>query len=360
MEISPSQAKALIHRAKGSFRRLWLEKVADRGGLMGFAFLPLLWLAQALNGLRRVSDRVGFAAQSAQAAVPEAVTSAVSTTAAPVASSGVGERLVAAGVTLLLAGGVTVGAAKIVSHRADEEPLARAEVTAAPVPVVTNHRIAPSVDQNPRAEATSGKHEIKAEPPVVLPDPTPEAETPPEPVVDEPLPTPSPNPSPSPEPTPPPAPAWSFDFTSSTDSVETCACAGEAELVGSQVHQTPNGFTFSQGITGGVRDAAGDLTWPFSLQQWGDVRSDEGRLDYRFSLVSGAGNFLYGGAAALAEITELDDGALVYRFEGTFSLTGGSQPAPGLPSRGFVSATLGVWPDGTIYSASLSLEDAVL
>src|SRR4029453_11034832 len=33
MEITTPQAKALIHRAKGSFRRLWLEKVADRGGL---------------------------------------------------------------------------------------------------------------------------------------------------------------------------------------------------------------------------------------------------------------------------------------------------------------------------------------
>ena len=67
LEISTSQAKALIHRAKGSFRRLWLEKVADRGGLMGFALLPVLWLAHAAqwfppgrgSGRRRRADRAG-------------------------------------------------------------------------------------------------------------------------------------------------------------------------------------------------------------------------------------------------------------------------------------------------------------
>ena len=35
LEITPAQAKALIHRAKGTFRREWLEKVAERGGFMG-------------------------------------------------------------------------------------------------------------------------------------------------------------------------------------------------------------------------------------------------------------------------------------------------------------------------------------
>jgi RNA polymerase sigma factor (sigma-70 family) len=34
LEMTPSQAKALIHRAKASFRRQWLEKVADRGGFI--------------------------------------------------------------------------------------------------------------------------------------------------------------------------------------------------------------------------------------------------------------------------------------------------------------------------------------
>ena len=127
MEISTGQAKALIHRAKVSFRKRWLEKVAERGGFMGIGLLPLVWLLRIADGLRRIGDRLGHSAQVAQIAVPEAVSSAVGTTAAtaaPVVSSGVGERVVAAGMTLLLAGGVTVGAAKIV--RGGSEDGARA------------------------------------------------------------------------------------------------------------------------------------------------------------------------------------------------------------------------------------------
>ena len=63
LEITTGQAKALIHRARGSFRRRWLQKVADQGGFMGIAFLPLLWLARLGGGLRRVGDRLGHTAQ---------------------------------------------------------------------------------------------------------------------------------------------------------------------------------------------------------------------------------------------------------------------------------------------------------
>ena len=205
LEITTPQAKALIHRAKGSFRRLWLEKVSDRSGLMGFALLPLLWLAHAANGLRRVADRIGFAAQSAQAAVPEAVTSTVSASAAPVASSGMGERLVAAGVTLLLAGGATVGAAKIVSDQGKPETVAHAEVSISTTPDVP---FTPPEKDDPRLELSAGEHGIRAEPPIVPPspgptvEPEPAVETPPEP---EPSPPPAEEP-PDPDPTPPPPP----------------------------------------------------------------------------------------------------------------------------------------------------------
>ena len=356
LEISTPQAKALIHRAKGSFRRLWLEKVADRGGLMGFALLPLLWLAHAANGLRRVADRVGVAAQTAQVAAPEALTSTVTSTAAP-AASGVTERLVAAGMTLLLAGGVTVGAAKIVNDRAEPEAPVRAEVSAPVVPSVADERVAPPVDDEPRLKTSAGEGKIEAEPPIIAPSPSPVVE--PEPAVEPPPETgPEPSPTEPPEPTLGPAPAWSFAFTSSSKSVESCSCSPDAELIASKVDHGENGFDFSQGIRGGARDAAGDLTWPFSLQQWGQVRADGGQLAFRFTLSSGAGNHLYGGSAALAEAVELDDGAVAYRFEGTFDLRNAPQPVAGLPWRGFVSATISVWPDGTIYAGSFSIQDA--
>ncbi len=119
MDVTTSQAKALIHRAKGSFRRRWLEKLADRGGLAAFAFLPLIWLTRFSGAIKRFGDRAGAAAQTAHAAAPEAVaqTMTATATAAP-AATGLSERLVAAGVTILVAGSVTVGAAKIVNERA--------------------------------------------------------------------------------------------------------------------------------------------------------------------------------------------------------------------------------------------------
>jgi hypothetical protein len=169
MEISPSQAKALIHRAKGSFRRHWLEKVAERGGFMGLAFLPLLWLARFGNGLRRVVDRVGSTAQVAQAAAPEAVTqtvTAVTATAAP-AATGMAERLVAAGVTILVAGSVTVGAAKIVTD--NDQAKTVGEVAAAAIaPAVSSLR------SSRKSKATEGTV-LTVETNRILPDgdPTP-------------------------------------------------------------------------------------------------------------------------------------------------------------------------------------------
>ena len=88
MEVPTAQAKALIHRAKMSFRKRWLEKVAERGGPMGIGLVPLVWLLQIADGLRRIGERLGHSAQMAQAAVPEAVSSTAGTTAAPVVSSG--------------------------------------------------------------------------------------------------------------------------------------------------------------------------------------------------------------------------------------------------------------------------------
>ncbi len=122
MGISSSQAKALIHRAKGSFRRRWMQKVAERGGLAGVAFLPLLWLVKVADTVQRVADRAGHTFQAAQTAVPEVVTSAATqSVVATTSSSGFGERVIAAGMTLLVAGGVTVGATTIAKHDRDAD-----------------------------------------------------------------------------------------------------------------------------------------------------------------------------------------------------------------------------------------------
>src|ERR671925_679847 len=54
MGISPPQAKALIHRAKKSFRRAWGSVKERRRGNLGLVLLPLLWKIPLPKGLKRL------------------------------------------------------------------------------------------------------------------------------------------------------------------------------------------------------------------------------------------------------------------------------------------------------------------
>jgi RNA polymerase sigma-70 factor (ECF subfamily) len=373
LEISPSQAKALIHRAKQSFRRSWLRTIADRGGVMGIAMIPLLWVAKGLDGARRVVDRVGgHAGQVAQAATPEIVTSAASSPAVTVAASSVGERLVAAGMTLLVAGGVTVGAATLVKKDANEgrngqRAVAAPVVPEAEAPVVPETATPEEtiVPERPNRDADRGRdrneqaveEEAPVEEPVV--DPTTDPGGVPIPPVDGESPSPDPTDGPPTEPPPPSAPAWTYNLTSSTESVEACdGCAEGSTLVFSNLARTEESLSFSQGIRGPASDSVGDPTWPFSLQQWGVVGPEGGQLDLRLRVLSIAGPHSYMGNAVLVETIDNEDGSTLYRFEGSFRLSNPELPATGLPGvQGFFSATVSVWQDGTVYAGSLTLSE---
>jgi RNA polymerase sigma factor (sigma-70 family) len=367
LELTPSQAKALIHRAKSSFRRGWLRAMADRGGVAGIAMLPVFWLMRGVDGVRRVVDKIGgHVTQVAQAATPEVVSSTAASPAAAVVTS-VSERVVAASMAVLLAGGVTVGAATLATHnRSDREKAAQSGTVAAPPvqeaesapvappPVRTvrhvrpkhHHKVVPAIPAvevpTTTDESTTGTDDVPATETDAGTTPTEGSDSVPPVVV------------------PPPAPEWSYGFSSSVDSVEACACDGSSTASGSRIQQlAEGGFSFAQVIRGGAGEAGGDIAWPFSLQQWGQVGPLEGQIDYRFRLTSSAGVFLYYGSGVLAEMTPGDDGSTMYRFEGTFDLVTTRTVSPGLPSRGFASITMGVWQDGTIYAGSLALQDAI-
>jgi RNA polymerase sigma-70 factor (ECF subfamily) len=348
MEITTSQAKALIHRAKGSFRRRWLERVADRGGMMGIALLPLVWLAHAADGLRRFGDRLGHAAQTAQMAAPEAVTSTVSASAAPVAS-GMAERLVAAGVTILLAGGVTVGAAKIVTGRADK-PADRATVIA-PAPVVTRHREEPPRENAPAGfdDPRFGDDEIKAEPPIVVePSPSPLAE-----------PSPGPEPSPSPEaepppeetpPPPPPAPAWSLSLDSSI-----ALGSFDFQRLSSRIIGNPSkSFAFSETVEGSPA-SKGALIQRVYLVYRGSARKDEGSIDLLMFVDTALGRYRYDASGLLESVSGTDDGAVSYVYTADYARTDGPIADEAVPTQGTTRLAISFWPDGTLYEVGLSL-----
>jgi len=360
MEISTGQAKALIHRAKVSFRKRWLEKVAERGGLMGIGLLPLVWLLRIAGGLRRVGDRLGHSAQVAQAAVPEAVSSTVGTTAAPVVSSGVGERVVAAGMTLLLAGGVTVGAAKIVRGGGKDNAAPRAVAEAqVPTPDASRVRAKPPRVHHPVIERgrTGDSGEIRAEPPVVVePEPSPVIE-----------PTPAPDPSPSPQPVvdpvptpPPPAPDWNLSFTSSVAIGHP-----QLELVKSRVNGRAGAdILFSQTASGplvaGKRREVGHLY----VEYWGSAEGPQGSSTFWIFLDTPDGRYRYDASASLESTSPGPDETSTYTFRGAYELVDwpgsaqGVEPSPDVPNEGAITLALGFWSDETtLYRVELGLAE---
>jgi hypothetical protein len=265
---------------------------------------------------------------------------------------------------VLLAGGVTVGAATLAErNRSDREKAAQEQTVAAPpVQAPATPPVAPPVKPVRHIKPKHRHVQVPDKPAQEVPAPTDPTGTdtgevpPPE---TDPGTTPTEDPVPVPPVLPPAAPEWSYDFASSIDSVETCACDSSSVASGSRIQKLDDGgFSFSQVIRGGASDAGGDVAWPFSLQQWGDVGTTDGRIDYRFRLTSSTGVFLYYGSGVLAETTQNEDGSAMYRFEGTFELLMNKTVIPGLPSRGFVSLTIGVWQDGTIYTGSFAVHDA--
>ena len=351
MEMSTGQAKALIHRAKVSFRKRWLEKVSERGGFMGIGLLPLVWLLRVADGLRRIGDRLGHSVQVAQVAVPEAVSSTVATTAAPVASSGVGERVVAAGMTLLLAGGVTVGAAKIV--RGGKEDGARAvpeAVVSTPDPSRVRATSPPVEDPAFERGRTGDAGEIRAEPPVVVePEPSPVVE--PSPAVE---PSPSPVVSPSPEPPtvtpPPPAPEWTMRFASDL--------LGEPSSLSLASSKSPGkALRFSQTVTGSL-DGPKDTVTDIYLEYWGSGKA--GNAEVWLFLDTPAGRYEYRAIASLASVTPAQDGSVVYVFTGWYEQTTAPAVAEAsMPHDGSITLELAFWADGeSLYRTGMELVES--
>jgi RNA polymerase sigma-70 factor, ECF subfamily len=356
MGISPSQAKALIHRAKGSFRRRWMEKAADRSGLAGIALLPLLWLIRLADTARRVADRAGHAAQVAQAAVPD-VASAASSTIVSASGAGFGERVLAAGMTLLVAGGVTVGAATIAKDRGNEEPAVRVQVAApvadvpAPEPKVGD--LQPRLDQVPPKEA-QGPPEVSEEP--VLVEPSPEEETPTESPPPESTPEPSPEPTePSPEPSPEPVlpPAWTGSFGIGWTSEDLCGCGPGVELVSTT---SDGGLLLPEGavrivqkIRGAASDAEGDAAWAVSGEILFDLRQAGGDVSVWFTLERDGVKTRFVATGFATEITgDLAAGEPVsYTFAGEYSIVGARPETSPIQSSGALSARVVVWSDGS-------------
>ena len=109
---SPKQAKALIHRAKRSFRRAW-DQGGERRGVAALAPIILLAPSRLPGFLRKLLQPAHDVVASATATVQQA---AVQVTAAPAVTSSavsMADKVTAAAITVIVAGTVSVGAVAI-------------------------------------------------------------------------------------------------------------------------------------------------------------------------------------------------------------------------------------------------------
>ena len=347
LDLTPAQAKALIHRAKGTFRRGWMRAVADRGGVMGLALAPAVFVMNVLGGVRRVAERLVLSVGTA-----DVVTTTASSASAAPAATITAERVVAAAtITALIAGGVTVGAVTLRhagTDKADKHPAAVA-APAPPAPVTpsvapqrpekqTQHdgRAKPKEDTAPAAEVTPG---VSAAPP---PSPSPTAtETPP--------------PSVSPVP-PPPAPAWSGVFSWSVFEGEAKLSQVSTRVEGS----VDRGFLFSQATTGSLTGDDG-TDHGLYLEYWGSANGGDGTSDMWIFVDAADGRYRYDGSLSLTAATLADDGTSTFVFEGDYALADEPESTDDvvMPRGGAVTLVLRLWSDGTsLYETELSLQES--
>jgi RNA polymerase sigma-70 factor (ECF subfamily) len=355
LDMTPAQAKALIHRAKVNFRRRWLQRAAERGGLTGVALLPILWLGKIGDGFRRLVTHGGAVAHTGADAVS---TAAISTSAV-----GVGEKIVAASLTILVAGGVTVGATRMARDRGNERtaseapvavvappsPEAPSSVSVVPVPAPEDD--GKGRDRPRQAEDPKPAPEASPSPSAVVTEPSPSESPSPSPTEDPtstPSPEPSEDPSPEPPPPPPPPPAWEGAFRASVASDEDCDCAPGLSLGGNAWSGTiEEGLAYRQAVSGGLQDAQGDAAWRVTAEYWGTLTGAHGNLGFEFHVATSAGQYDYSGAATAVRRTPLPGDGFRYVLEGSYQMESGEEGSePPVGASGGFTVQLDVWSDG--------------
>jgi RNA polymerase sigma-70 factor (ECF subfamily) len=363
--VTPSQAKALIHRAKKSFRAAW-EKAGGPAALRALA-APFLLFGKVCDHVRRFVDRAHEAGQAAVGQASTQVGDAVQTVASVGSSAPhIGDRVVAGAVSLLLAGGVTAGAVVVNRHQG-RHPVDRATPVVEAAPTQTS--VAPTTkharrnrEQPPKQlseRLVRPKRDNTREAPAAAPSPDVDAS-----VTTDASPTPAPTESPEPSPTPgaviKPAPAFAFGFSASTQSVLPCDCADSTlELVSSHLDgDVTEKIVFDQSIKGVATDADGQQAWPFSFEVSGSADKEMGEIHVTFVLTSPSGPSSYEATAYLNDRRLFRNRSVKYSFDGHYDLREGQEAMVGMPTSGRIDITLGVWPDETLYKGSVSLSDA--
>ncbi|HWO69611.1 MAG TPA: sigma-70 family RNA polymerase sigma factor [Actinomycetota bacterium] len=345
--MTPAQAKALIHRAKGTFRRAW----DGNGRHHGLAALLLLWPARLPGVFRRLFGQAHEAASAAGSGAAAQAATAVASSPAVVANApGLAERLTATAVTVLVVGSVGVGAVVVHERKSDREPRREPTVAAAPESPVAPLVVEPRPSE-PRARETAKpkrhhEEKEKAERPAAEPGPIPEAS-----------PAPSPGPSPTPEaspPPPPPAPPWKLGFESSVPVGTVRLSLVNSRVVGKAGEEV----VFSQTVAGPLLGQDGSEAGGLYVEYWGSAQGTSGSVSLWIFLDTPAGRYRYDASGNLAAVTVDADGRVEYTFSGTYSLTDGPvlEEPEVVPHDGSIELRLRFWLDrSSLYHVRLAL-----
>ncbi len=336
--VTPSQAKALIHRAKGSFRRAW-ETGERRRGLAALIPIWVLWPLRGKNILARLLQPAQELA-AVSAAAP-ATTNTVITT---------GERVTAAAVAVLVAGTAAVGAVAL-KHEHTATPVSPPSA-AAVVPAPPNPMRALVGDRTAK-QMTNSKSKSKPGPAVVA---TPSL---------APVPSASPEGSPSPTEsataTIPPAPPWSLALKSSVPLGSWQAEVLSATVIGSAGHK----LTFSETVSGPTVTTKGDPPGRLYVEYFGSAEGSSGSVTLWIILDTREGRFRYEAAGSLTSMQETEDKVVDYTFTGSYYpvewpvADDGSALVTGAPHNGSFQLDLRFWEDGTsLYKVGLALHEA--
>jgi RNA polymerase sigma-70 factor, ECF subfamily len=350
--VSPKQAKALIHRAKRSFRRAW-DEGNERRGVAAMAPIILLAPFRLPGFLRKLLQPAHDVVASATATVQQA---AVQVTAAPAVTSSavsMADKVTAAAITVIVAGTVSVGAVAI---RHTQKPSKVTPVTASPAPLPLAPAITLTPDVTKRVvkpphhaphQKPHGHTEGEEAPTGTVP-----AETPPEsPAPTEPSPTPAPE-SPAP---PPPAPAWSGALTASVGLQ-----ASSVSLVSQRLTGPHDQRLFGEVMTATIVGKDGTPVGTAYLDFGGSISGTSGSLSSIWLWIDTPdGPYRYAAGGNLKAVTQAEDGSTTYVFSGGYGLS--SAPAvvgTGFPHDGIISVSLSIWGDGSLYATSVSMDES--
>jgi RNA polymerase sigma-70 factor (ECF subfamily) len=337
--VTPSQAKALIHRAKGSFRRAW-DQGERRRGLAALFPVWLLWpLRERSLFARLLQPAQDLAAGSAAA---PAATNAVVTT---------GERVTAAAVAVLVAGTAAVGAVTLKHQHTTTPASSPSPPSAAAVVPATPNPARVLVGDRAARHATKSKAKPSAAA-VATPSDSSVASMSPEG---------SPSPTQSPTPTVPPAPPWSLALQSSVPLGSWKAEVQSATVIGNAGRK----LAFSETVSGPVT-IKGEPPGRLYVEYFGSTEGTSGNVTLWIILDTSQGRFRYEAAGGLTEAQEAEDGVVDYTFTGSYSPVewpvaddGSALVTADAPHTGSFQLDLRFWEDGTsLYKVGLALKDA--